>query len=163
MVSPRLRHAVPLPPPVDTTRLRQVLAIEIFTVLLAWALPALLLPPSWLAAFGTSASGTEELLFVRLWGATIFAILVGQVLAWRAPARHPGTLLVAVVAHGLGATVIVSAGAGGAFAGWSIATAAYAWSSALAMAGLAIALGMTGLPLLRRLAERPRPGSVKVM
>lgn len=163
MVSPRPRHAVPLPPPVDTTRLRQIFAAEIVTMLAAWTLPALLLPPAWFAPVGVSAPSAEHVVFVRLWGAATFALVVEQALAWRAPTRHPGAILVGIVAHGFGAIVIASVGAGGAFASWSTLAAAYAWVSALLMAGLAVALGTTGQPLLRRLAERPRAGSVKVM
>ena len=163
MVSPRLRHAVPLPAPVDYTRLRQVLAVEIVTMLAAWALPALLMPPPWLAALGISEPTTEQLVFVRLWGAVTFAQVVGQSLAWQAPGRHPGAVLVGIVAHGLGTMVIVSLGAGGAFAAWSAVGTTYVWTSALLMGGFALALTVTGQPLLRRLADRPRPGSVKVM
>jgi hypothetical protein len=163
MVSPRLRHAVPLPAPVDHTRLRQVLAVEILTTLAAWALPALLMPPPWLAALGISEPTTEQLVFARLWGAATFALVVGQALAWQAPGRHPGAVLVGIVAHGLGAMVIVSLGAGGAFAAWSAVGTSYVWASALIMAGFAMALTVTGQPLLRRLADRPRAGSVKVM
>jgi len=98
-----------------------------------------------------------------LWGAATFALVVGQALAWQAPGRHPGAVLVGIVANGLGALVIVSLGASGAFAAWSAAGTAYMWGCALVMTGLAVALTMTGQPLLRRLAERPRTGSVKVM
>ena len=163
MVSPRLRHAVPLPAPVDYTRLRQVLAAEILTTLAAWALPALLMPPPWMAALGIAAPSMEQLVFVRLWGAATFALVVGQALAWQAPGRHPGAVLVGIVANGLGALVVMSLGASGAFASWSTVGTAYAWACALVMAGLAAALTVTGQPLLRRLAERPRTGSVKVM
>ncbi len=163
MVSPRLRHAVPLPIPIDYTRLRQVLAVEIIAMLAAWALPALLLPPAWLAVVGSGNVAIEQLVFVRLWGAAVFALAVGQTLAWRAPGRHPGAILVGIVANGLTALVIVSAGAGGSFATWSAIGIAYAWGSASIMTGLAIALATTGQPLLRRLAERSRPGSVKIM
>jgi hypothetical protein len=163
MVSPRLRHAVPLPAPVDYTRLRHVLAVEIITTLAACALPALLVPPPWLAAVGISEPTMEQMVFVRLWGASTFALVIGQALAWQAPGRHAGAVLVGIVANGLGALVIVSLGASGAFAVWSGLGTAYVWGCALVMAGLAVALTMTGQPLLRRLAERPRTGSVKVM
>jgi hypothetical protein len=163
MVSPRLRHAVPLPARVDYTRLRQVLAAEILTTLAAWALPALLMPPPWMAALGIAEPSVEQLVFVRLWGAAMFALITDQALAWQAPGRHPGAVLVGIVANGLGALVIVSLGASGAFASWSTAGTTYIWMCATTMAGLAAALTVTGQPLLRRLAERPRTGSVKVM
>ncbi len=163
MVSPRLRHAVPLPLPIDTTRLRQVLAVEIVAMLATWSLPALLLPPPWLTTLGIAEPATEQLLFVRLWGAACFAIVVGQALAWRAPLRHPSAILIGIVGNGMGALVIVSLGTGGAFAAWPRLGVAYAWGSALLMAGIATALAVTGQPLLRRLVDRQRPGSVKVM
>jgi hypothetical protein len=163
MVSPRLRHAVPLPAPADYTRLRQVLAAEILVTLAAWALPALLMPPPWIAALGITEPSLEQLVFVRLWGAANFALITGQALAWQAPGRHPGAVLIGIIANGLGALVIVSLGASGAFATWSTVGTTYVWACATIMAGLATALTMTGKPLLRRLAERPRTGSVKVM
>jgi len=128
-----------------------------------WALPALLLPPPWFTAAGISEMAIEQLVFVRLWGAASFALVVGHALAWRAPGRHPGAILVGIVANALASLVIVSVGASGAFAAWSAFGALYMWGSAIVMAGLAVALTVTGQPLLRRLVERPRPGSVKVM
>lgn len=132
-------------------------------MLAAWALPALLLPPAWFAPVGVSTPAVEHVVFVRLWGAATFALVVEQALAWRAPTRHAGAVLVGIVAHGFGAVVIASVGAGGGFASWSALATAYAWASALVMAGFALALGTKGQPLLRRLAERPRAGSVKIM
>lgn len=163
MVSPRLRHAVPLPIPIDTTRVRRILGAEVLVLLGAWALPALLLPPTWLTVIGIEEPPAEHLVFVRLWGAACFALAVGQALAWRAPLRHPSAVLVGIVANGLGALVIVSLGTGGAFAAWPGIGAAYAWASGVVMACLATALGVSGQPLLRRLVDRQRPGSVKVM
>lgn len=163
MVSPRLRHAVPLPTPIDYTRVRHVLAIEIVATLTLWALPALLLPPSWFPTFGIPESTIEHLLFVRLWGASLMALAVGYTLAWRTPARHPVAILVGIVSNGLAPLVIVSAGAGGGLATWTTVGSLYVWGSAVLMASLAVALTITGQPLLRRLVERPRPGSVKVM
>lgn len=163
MVSPRLRPAVPLPTSIDTTRLRLVFAIQIVSSLGAWVLPALLLPPAWITRLGVPGAAVEHLVFIRLWGATSFGVVAGQAFAWRTPARHPGTLLVTIVADAMSAIVIVSLGSGGAFASWSSVAAAYAWGSALAFAGLAVALTTAGQPLLRRLKEKPRPGSVKIV
>ncbi len=163
MVSPRLRAAVPLPTPVDTTRLRRVLAARMLTALAAWVLPALLAPPAWLTMLGIANPTTELLMFVRLCGAVSLAIVVGQIFAWRMPMRHPATLLITVVADAMSAIVIVSAGAGGSFALWSNLASTYVWASAVALAGFAGALATSGQALLRRLTERPRPGSVKIM
>lgn len=163
MVSPRLRHAVPLPTPISYTGVRQVLAVKIVVTLALWALPALLLPPPWFPFFGIPEPPEAQLVFVRLLGAAYVALLVEYTLAWRAPARHPGAILVGIVSNALASLVILSMGAGGGFATWSTLGAIYIWSSALVTAGLAVALTMTGQPLLRRLAERPKPGSVKVM
>jgi hypothetical protein len=163
MVSPRLRHAVPLPTPVDYTRLRQVLAVEIIATLALWALPALLLPTPWFATLGVPEPPPEQLVFVRLWGAASMALVAGYTLAWRAPGRHPGSILVAIIANALATIVIVSVGAAGGFATWSVLGSIYVWGSAVLMAALATALAMTGQPLLKRLVERPRPGSVKIM
>jgi hypothetical protein len=163
MVSPRLRPAVPLPTSIDTRRLRQILAAQILTALVAWVLPALLLPPASFTALGLADPVVEQLLFIRLWGAVSFALVAGQTFAWRTPARHPGTLLVTIVADAMSSIAIVSVGAGGAFARWSASAEAYAWGSAVVMGAFAVVLTMTGQPLLRRLMERPRPGSVKVM
>ncbi len=160
MVSPRLRHAVPLPAPIDYTRVRQVLAVKIVVTLVAWALPALLLPPPWFPVFGIPEPPLEQLVFVRLWGAACVALIVGYTLAWRAPTRHPGAILVGIVSNGLASLVIVSVGASGGYATWSLLGSVYVWTSALATAAIAVALAITGQPLLRRLVER---GSVKVM
>jgi hypothetical protein len=163
MVSPRLRHAVPLPASIDHTRLRQVLAAKALLTLALWALPALLLPPPWFPVFGIPEPPLEQLVFVRLLGAAYVALVVGYVLAWRSPARHPGAILVGIVSNGLASLVILSVGASGAFATWPMLGAIYIWGSALLTAGLTAALVVTGRPLLRRMTERPRPGSVKVM
>ena len=163
MVTPRLRQAVPLPAPIDSTRLRQVLAGAIVASLVVWVLPALLLPAPWFPTFGVPEPTLEQVVFVRLWGAMSAGVLAGYALAWRAPARHPGALVVGIVANALTSVVIVRTGASGAFATWTALGAAYIWGSALLAGGLAAALAVTGQPLLRRLVERPRPGSVKVM
>jgi hypothetical protein len=163
MVSPRLRHAVPLPTPISYTGVRQVLGVKIVATLALWALPALLLPPPWFPVFGIPEPPPAQLVFLRLLGAAYFALVVEYLLAWRAPARHPGAILVGIVSNGLASLVILSVGAGGGFTTWGALGSVYIWGSALLTAGLAIALAMTGQPLLRRLAERPRPGSVKVM
>jgi hypothetical protein len=163
MVSPRLRHAVPIPTPISYTGVRQVLAVKIVATLALWALPALLLPPPWFPFFGIPEPPPAQLVFVRLLGAAYFALTVGYLLAWRAPARHPAAVLVGIVSNGLASLVIVSVGAGGGFVTWSTLGAIYIWGSAALTAGLAVALVMTGQPLLRRLSERPKPGSVKVM
>ncbi len=160
MVSPRLRQAVPLPTAFDYTRVRQVLAVKIVVTLAVWALPALLLPPPWFAAVGVPEPPLEHLVFVRLWGAACFALVVGYALAWRAPARHASAILVGIVSNGLASLVIVSVGASGGFTTWSTLGAVYVWTSALLTAGIAVALTMTGQPLLKRLVDR---GSVKVM
>lgn len=163
MVTPRLRQAVPLPAPINSTKLRQVLAAAIVTTLLVWVVPALLLPAPWFPVFGVPEPAAEQLVFIRLWGATVSAVLVGYALAWRAPARHPGAVLVGIVANALTCLVIVRTGASGAFGTWTAIGGAYIWGSALLSALLAAALAATGQPLLRRLMERPRGSSVKVV
>lgn len=163
MATPRLRQAVPLPAPVDSTKLRQVLAATFVATLTVWVLPSLLLPAPWFPVFGVPEPALEHLIFVRLWGAALVGPLVGFALAWRAPTRHPGAVLIGIIANGLMSLVIIRMGAGGGFASWSTLGTAYIWGSALLAAGLGAALAATGQPLLRRLIERPRPGSVKVM
>lgn len=163
MVSPRLRPAVPLPSPIDSTKIRQLLAAEIVTTLAAWALPALLVPTPWFTALGIPEPGPEQLLFIRLWGAASIALVTGYALAWRAPTRHPAAILSAIVANALTVTVIVSVGASGGYDTWSGIGSAYAWGSAIAAAGLGIALAIVGQPLLKRLVERPRGGSMKIV
>ncbi len=163
MVTPRLRQAVPLPAPIDSTKLRQVLAISIVASLVVWILPALLLPAPWFPAFGLPEPALEQLVFVRLWAAAGSGVLVGYALAWRAPARHPGAVLVGIVANALTCLVIVRTGASGAFASWTGLGAMYIWGSALLSGALATGLALTGQPLLRRLVDRPRGGSTKVM
>lgn len=163
MVSPRLRHAVPLPTPISYTGIRRVLAVKIVVTLGVWALPALLLPPPWFPVFGIPEPPLAHLIFVRLLGAAYTALVVGYALAWRTPARHPGAILVGIVSNGLASLVIVSVGAAGGYATWSLLGSIYIWGSAVLTAGLTVALAMTGQPLLRRLSERPRPGSMKVV
>jgi hypothetical protein len=163
MVTPRLRQAVPLPAPIDSTKLRQVLAAAIVLNLVVWILPALLLPAPWFPAFGVPEPALEQLIFVRLWGAAATGILVGYALAWRAPTRHPGAVLVGIVANALMFLVIVRTGASGAFASWTMLGGTYIWGSALLSGALATGLAVTGQPLLRRLVERPRVGSTKIM
>jgi len=163
MVSPRPRHAVPLPTPVNYTTIRRVLAVKIVATLGLWALPALFLPPPWFPVFGIPEPPAAQLVFARLLGAAYVALVAGYSLAWRAPARHPGMVAVGVVSNGLAAFVILSVGADGGFATWSALGQIYIWGSALLAAGLAVALIVTGQPLLRRISERPRPGSMKVV
>jgi hypothetical protein len=163
MVSPRLRHAVPLPTPVNYTTIRRVLAVKIVATLAVWALPALFLPPAWFPVFGIPEPPLAQLVFVRLLGAAYVALVAGYSLAWRTPARHPAMVAVGVVSNALAAFVIVSVGADGAFATWSALGLVYIWSSAVLAAGLAVALVVTGQPLLRRIGDRPRPGSIKIV
>ncbi len=163
MVTPRLRQAVPLPAPVDSTKLRQVLAVAIVATLVTWVGPALLLPSPWFPVFGVPEPAAEQLVFVRLWGATVSALMVGYALAWRAPSRHPGAVLIGIVSNALTCLVIVRTGATGAFSTWTPVGGAYIWGSALLAAMLAAALTATGHPLLRRLMDRPRGSSAKVM
>jgi hypothetical protein len=163
MVSPRLRHAVPLPTPANYATIRRVLAVKIVATLGLWALPALLLPPAWFPPFGIPEPPLAHLVFVRLLGAAYLALVAGYALAWRTPARHPGIIAVGVVSNGLAAFVILSVGADGGFATWNALGLLYIWGSALLTAGLAVALIVTGQPLLRRISDRPRPGSVKVV
>ncbi len=160
MVSPRLRHAVPLPTPVSYTAIRRTLALKVLITLGAWSLPALLMPPPWFPVFGIPEPPLAQLVFVRLLGAAYLSLVVGYTLAWRAPARHPGAILVGIVSNGLAALVIVSVGASGGFATWNTLGKIYIWGGAALAAGLAAALVATGQSLLRRLAERPRPGSI---
>jgi hypothetical protein len=140
-----------------------VLAAAIVATLTIWVLPALLLPAPWFPALGVPEPAMEQLVFIRLWGATSAGLVVAYALAWRAPTRHPGAVLVGIVSNVLMCIVIVRTGAGGGFASWTALGATYIWGSALLAAGLAAALAATGQPLLRRLVERPRSGSVKVM
>jgi len=163
MVSPRLRHAVPLPTPVNYTTIRRVLAVKILATLAVWALPALFLPPAWFPMFGIPEPPLAQLVFVRLLGAAYVALVAGYSLAWRAPARHPGMIAVGIVSNALAAFVILSVGADGAFASWSALGVVYIWGSALLAIGLAVALAVTGQPLLRRISDRPRSGSMKVV
>ena len=163
MASPRLRAAVPLPTPIDTSHVRRILGARMLTGLLVWVLPALLASPSWLTAFGIPDPGTTHLVFMRLWGAVSFGTVVGQAFACRMPARHIGTLLVTIIADGMSAIVLFSVGAGGAFSNWSRLAEVYAWTSALAWCGFAVGLTVSGQSLLRRLAERPRSSSMKIV
>jgi hypothetical protein len=163
MVSPRPRHAVPLPTPVTYTALRRVLAAKILVTLVLWAVPALLLPTPWFPVFGLPEPPPAHVIFVRLLGAAYVALVVGYALAWRAPARHPGAILTGVVSNGLAALVIVREGIRGAFESWTTLGACYIWGSAVVTLGLAMALVVTGRPLLKKIAERPRAGSVKVV
>jgi len=163
MVSPRLRPASPLPAPIDYGPVRRVLAVKIVATLTLWAFPALLLPPEWFATLGIPEPSLALIVFVRLLGAAYLALVSGYLLAWRAPAKHPGAILVGIVSNGLAAMVILSVGAQGGFVSWSTLGALYIWGSGLLTATLAVALWHTGRPLLRRLAERPRSGSVRAM
>ena len=154
---------MPLPTPVTHAALRRVLAIKILATLALWAAPGLLLPAPWFPAFGIPEPPAAQLIFVRLLGAAYLALVVGYALAWRAPARHPSAILVGIVSNGLAALVIVSVGAGGGFTSWPVLGALYIWGSAAVTAALAAALIVTGRPLLKKIADRPRPGSEKVV
>ena len=156
MVSPRPRHAVALPSPVNYDAVRRVLGVKIVATVALWAAPALLLPAEWFPIVGIPEPGPAHLVFVRLLGAAYVALIVSYVLAWRAPARHPGAILSGIVSNGLAALVIFRVGAGGGFVSWSTLGACYIWGSAAAAGALATALFVTGRPLLRRISERPR-------
>jgi hypothetical protein len=168
MVSPRPRHAVPLPVAVNTAALRRVLAAKILLTAALWAGPALFFPPPWFPVLGIPEPPLAQLVFVRLLGAAYVALIAGYALAWRAPARHPGAVVVGIVSNGLAALVILSVGSAGGYADWSALGAAYVWGSGGIAAAIAVALVVTGRPLLRKLAERPRAlppraGSMKVV
>lgn len=163
MVSPRSRRAVPLPTPVTYTALRRVLAMKIVMTLGLWAAPALLLPVEWFPVFGIPEPPPAHVVFVRLLGAAYVALVVAYALAWQAPVRHPGAILVGAVSNGLASIVIISVGARGGFATWNALGALYIWGSAAITAALATALVVTGRPLLRKIAERSRTSSVKIV
>jgi hypothetical protein len=168
MVSLRPRHTAPLPLPVNSPALRRVLAAKILLTLGLWAGPALLLPAPWFPFVGIPEPPLAQLVFVRLLGAAYVALVAGYALAWRAPARHPGAILVGIIANGLAALVILSVGSAGGYAEWNALGAVYIWSSGIVAATIAGALVVTGRPLLRKIAERPhvappRPGSMKVV
>jgi len=168
MVSTRPRHSVPLPLPVNPPALRRVLGAKILLTLVLWAAPALLFPVPWFPRFGIPEPPLAQLVFVRLLGAAYVALVTGYALAWRAPARHPGAILVGIVSNALAALVILSVGSAGGFASWSALGATYIWGSGFVAAALAGALAVTGRPLLRKAAERPRmtpprAGSMKVV
>jgi hypothetical protein len=168
MVSPRPRHSVPLPLPINSPALRRVLAAKILLTLGLWAGPALLFPAPWFPFVGIPEPPLAHLVFVRLLGAAYVALVTGYALAWRAPARHPGAILVGIVSNGLAALVILSVGSAGGFETWNVLGAVYIWGSALVAAALAGALAVTGRPLLRKAADRPRAappraGSMKVV
>ncbi len=156
MVSPRPRHAVPLPTPAQYTSLRRVLVAKIVITVVVWAAPALLLPPAWFPVVGIPEPPPSHLVFVRLLGAAYVALVSGYALAWRAPARHPGAILVGIVSNGLASVVILGVGASGGYATWSVLGSVYIWTSAALTAGLAAALAVTGRPLLKKIADRPR-------
>jgi hypothetical protein len=163
MVSPRPRHAVVLPTAATYTSLRRVLAVKIVATTALWAAPALLLPTRWFPVFGIPEPPGAHVVVVRLLGAAYVALIVGYALAWRAPSRHPGAVLVGVISNGLAALVILRVGAAGGFETWPALGATYIWGSAAVTTGLATALVVTGRPLFKKMAERPRTGSVKVM
>ena len=162
MVAPRPRHTVPLPAPASYDAVRFVLAIKIAATVLLWAAPALLLPRTWFPIVGIPEPSEAHVVFVRLLGAAYVALLTGYVLAWRGPARHPDMILVGAVSNGLAALIILRVGSGGGFESWSALGVTYMWGSAIVAAALSIALVVTGRPLLRKIGERPRTGSVKV-
>jgi hypothetical protein len=152
-----------LPTAVSYAAVRRVLAAKIVATVTLWAAPALLLPPSSFPLFGIPEPPLVHLVFVRLLGAAYCALVVEYALAWRAPARHPGAILVGVISNGLAALVILSVGARGGYATWNVLGGLYIWGSGVLALGIAVALVITGRPLLRRLGERPRPGSMKVV
>jgi hypothetical protein len=157
MGSPRLRPAVPLPTPATYPALRRVLLGKIALTAALWAAPALFLPPRFFPFLGIPEPPLEQIVFVRLLGAAYVALLVAYGLAVRSPARHGGAVLVGIVSNGLAALVILYVGAHGAFDTWGTLGAIYIWGSAVVAAGLAVALAMTGRPLLKKMADRPRP------
>jgi hypothetical protein len=156
MVSPRPRHAVPVPLPVPSTALRRVLGAKILLTLGLWAGPALVFPAAWFPVIGIPEPPLAHLVFLRLLGASYLALVAGYALAWRTPARHPGAILVGIISNALAALVILSVGSAGGFMSWSVLGAAYIWGSGVIAATLAVALALTGRPLLRKIAERPR-------
>ena len=156
MVSPRPRQAVPLPIAINSGALKRVLAAKIVLTLALWAGPALLLPAPWFPIVGVPEPPLAHLVFVRLLGAAYVALIVAYTLAWRAPARHPGAIVVGTVSNALAALVILSVGSSGGFDTWGTLGKAYIWGSCLVAASLAVALAVTGRPLLRKMADRPR-------
>ena len=165
MVSPRLRHAVPLPTPINYTRAppgargqdrRDARRVGVARAAAAAAVVSRRSGfPSRRSSSSSSCVSGARLRRARrrLRAGVARAGTPSRERSWSASCRTASASL-----------VIVSVGASGGFATLDARSARSTSGGArCSRPGLAVALAMTGQPLLRRLAERPRPGSVKVV
>lgn len=88
--------------------LRRVLLVKVIVTFLAWALPALLGPPAFLALFGISMP--EDPIFLRLFGAVATAMGVAYWYAYQDPVKNVAILKVGVIDNGLVTLTIIVLG-----------------------------------------------------
>lgn len=98
--------------------LRRVLLAKVVVTLLAWALPALIAPPAFLALFGMAMP--EDPIFLRLFGAVVTAMAVAYWYAYQDPVKNVAILKVGVVDNGLATLTVVVLGFTVGIASWFI-------------------------------------------
>ncbi len=88
--------------------LRRVLLVKVIVTFLAWALPALLGPPAFLALFGIPMP--EDPIFLRLFGAVVTAMGVAYWYAYQDPVKNVAILKVGIIDNGLVTLTIIVLG-----------------------------------------------------
>lgn len=114
--------------------LRRLLLAKVILTFLAWALPALIAPPSFLALFGMVMP--EDPLFLRLLGAVLIAMGLAYWYAYQDPVKNVAIVKVGVVDNGLATLTVIALGFTVGISSW------FVWVSALLTAFFCIAFAV---------------------
>lgn len=98
--------------------LRRILLVKVVVTVVAWALPSLVAPASFLELF--SLEMPSDPLFLRLFGALAAALAVGYWYAYKDPIRNSAILKVGVVDNGLATLTVLVLGLRGGVSSWFV-------------------------------------------
>ena len=96
-----------------------------------WCVPLLVFPPSWFVALGVPAP--EPLIFVRLLGATYFALLVGYYMGMKGMETGQSpvpVIFMGIASNGFACLLLAYFGATGAWSPWDAGAQIFMWLSA---------------------------------
>lgn len=121
--------------------LRRLVIAKIVITVVFWCIPLLLFPSGWFVALGMPYP--QPLVFVRLLGATYFALAVGYYMGLKGlqVGESPDPVInMGIASNGLAFLTLAYFGANGSWLTWGLVAQGYMWLSALAT--LAMTLGL---------------------
>lgn len=121
--------------------LKMVLIWKITITGLFWCAPLLLFPASWFVALGMPAP--EPMMFVRLLGATYFALLVGYYMVLKGLERgeNPKAVVyMGIASNGLAGLILLLYGLAGTWSSWGLLAQCIMWLSVLGAAVVTVNL-----------------------